>query len=875
MIKKRYNPKEIEEKCISFWEKNNIFEFKDKKNLEKFCIMMPPPNITGNLHMGHALTFTLQDILVRFQRKLGKSVLWQPGTDHAGIATEIIVEKNLKKINKKKKELGRKQFINEVWKWKNKSGNEITKQLKKLGTSIDWSRSRFTMDEGLSKSVTKVFIDLYNQGLIYRDKRLVNWDTSLQTAVSDLEVNQKEINGKLWYIKYKIFDSDEYIQVATTRPETMFGDKAIAIHPNNKKLKKFIGMQAIIPISGVSIPILADNYADPKKGSGAVKITPAHDFNDFLVGKKHNLGVINIFDKYGRLNNNVPKNYFKLDRFEARKKIVNELKECNHFVKVVSNKMIVPIGERSGSIIEPYLTEQWFCDAKKLSSPIKNIISSSRLKFHPENWVNSFNHWIKNIEPWCISRQIWWGHRIPAWHSECGEIFVAANVEEAEKLAKKKLKRKKINLIQDNDVLDTWFSSALWPFSTLGWPEHSNELSRFYPTNVLITGFDIIFFWVARMVMMGLHFIKKVPFENVYIHPLVKDESGKKMSKSKGNVIDPLDIIKIYGADALRFTLASLSTQGRDIKLSDKLVENNRNFITKIWNVARFYELNNFKYNKSFKPNESKLIINIWIYNQYCKVHKQIINNLDNFNYNFACNNLYQFIWNDFCDLYIEFIKPYLKNKEYLEEINKTFSWIFKNMLNLANPFIPFITEEISYRLGFKKTYSLLKDSFHEIENLKLNKELILFNELTSFIKNLRIAIKENNLGEKNKITLYIFNQNKKIKFLRTFKLIIFSIFNIELVESVEESKKNDFYYFISSEIKYGFQIKKNNLKNKDLIKKINFYKKEILFFNKKLENKNFVNNAPKFVVKEQEEKLKSAERNLKLLENSISDKNV
>ncbi len=731
------------------------------------------------------------------------------------------------------------------------------------------------MDEGLSKSVTKVFIDLYNQGLIYKDKRLVNWDTSLQTAVSDLEVNQKEIDGKLWYIKYKILDSDEYVQVATTRPETMFGDKAIVIHPNNKKLKKFIGMQAIIPISGVSIPILADNYADPKKGSGAVKITPAHDFNDFLVGKKHNLNVINIFDKYGRLNNNVPKDYFKLDRFEARQKIINELKECNHLVKVELNKMIVPIGERSGSIIEPYLTEQWFCDAKKLSRPIKNIISLSKLKFYPENWVNSFNHWIKNIEPWCISRQIWWGHRIPAWYSECGEIFVAENVEEAEKLAKKKLKRKKIKLIQDNDVLDTWFSSALWPFSTLGWPEDNNELSRFYPTNVLITGFDIIFFWVARMVMMGLHFIKKVPFENVYIHPLVKDESGKKMSKSKGNVIDPLDIIKIYGADALRFTLASLSTQGRDIKLSDKLVENNRNFITKIWNVARFYELNNFKYDKSFNPHESKLIINVWIYNQYCKVHKQIINNLENFNYNFACNNLYQFIWNDFCDLYIEFIKPYLKNKEHFEEINKTFSWILKNMLNLANPFIPFITEEISYRLGFKETYTLLEESFHEIENLKLNKELILFNELTSFIKNLRIAIKENNLGEKNKITLYIFNQNKKIKFLKTFKLIIFSIFNVELIESVEERKKNDFYYFISSEIKYGFQIEKNNLKNKDLIKKITFYKKEILFFKKKLENKNFVNNAPKFVVKKQEEKLKSAERNLKLLENSIADNNV
>ena len=494
MIEKRYNPKTSEKACLSYWEKEKTFHFINDNDLRPFCIMMPPPNITGSLHMGHALTFSLQDILVRFQKKLGKSVLWQSGTDHAGIATEIIVEKKLREKNKKKKELGRKRFVNEIWKWKEESGNSIIKQLKRLGTAVDWSRKRFTMDQGLSEAVNKVFVSLFDEGIIYRDKRLVNWDPKLETAVSDLEVNQKEVNGKIWYLKYKIFNSDDFIEVATTRPETIFGDVAIAVHPDNKKYCKLINKFVIVPVSNKKIPIIADTYADPNKGSGAVKITPAHDFNDFLVGKRHSLEIINIFNKSAKLNENVTKEFIGLDRFEAREKLIHLLRKGGNLLKEEQNVMTIPIGDRSGAIIEPFITDQWFCDAKELSKPIKKMIKDSEIKFHPESWVNTFNHWIENIEPWCISRQIWWGHRIPAWYLDSGEMFVAENLEEVKIKVEKKLGTTKFKLYQDQDVLDTWFSSALWPFSTLGWPKKNEELNKYYPTDVLITGFDIIFF---------------------------------------------------------------------------------------------------------------------------------------------------------------------------------------------------------------------------------------------------------------------------------------------------------------------------------------------------------------------------------------------
>ena len=737
-LEKRFSFKEVENEFIYEWNKDKIFEFKSSKNSNTFCIMMPPPNVTGSLHMGHALTFTLQDILIRFNKKLGKDVLWQPGTDHAGIATEIVVEKQIvEKNGVSKKQIGREKFLKKIWEWKKISGNKIVDQLRRLGTSVDWSISRFTMDEGLSLSVKKVFIELFNKGLIYQDKRLVNWDTVLETAVSDLEVNQKEIEGILWFIKYKIYEDDEFITVATTRPETMFGDAAIAVHPQNKKLNKYIGKKANIPFSKKLIPIIADKYADPKKGSGAVKITPAHDFNDFLIGKKHNLDFINIFNKNAKLNENVPKKFFGLDRYKARDLILKNLKKLDLLEKQTKNKMVLPIGERSGSVIEPFMTKQWFVDSKKLCEDVKKIIKKDELKFFPSSWMNTFKYWIENIEPWCISRQIWWGHRIPVWYSDKNTKIAAENFDEAKKILKKKRPNEKISH-QDNDVLDTWFSSALWPFSTLGWPNKNSLLKKYYPTNVLVTGFDIIFFWVARMVMMGLFFMKKIPFQNIYIHPLVRDENGEKMSKSKGNVIDPLELIELYGADSLRYTLVNLSTQGRDIKLSNKLVENSRNFITKLWNVARFSQFNKFSFNKNYNFEKNKLPINDWILKRYDETQKNVIKHLNNFKFNLLVQELYHFIWNDFCDVYIELSKIYLKDKKNFDEISNNFSYVFKLVLNLINPVIPFVSEKISKDLNYVKS-SLFSEKF-VIKNEKkvLKKGSNEFNKIIELIRNLR-----------------------------------------------------------------------------------------------------------------------------------------
>ena len=567
-----YNHSEIENKIYNFWEKKKLFKpIKNKTKNKSFSIVIPPPNVTGSLHMGHALNNTIQDLLIRFKRNQGFETLWQPGTDHAGIATQMVVEKQLLKKGLSRQSLGREKFVKEIWKWKSKSGNEIVSQLKKLGSSCDWSRERFTMDDGLSKAVIKVFVDLYNQKLIYKDLKLVNWDPVLQTAVSDLEVVQKEIEGKLYYIKYSIKDSDQFLTVATTRPETMFGDVALAVNPKDERYKNFVGKTAIIPVANREIPIIEDIYADPTQGSGVVKITPAHDFNDFIVGERNSLKKINILTKDAKLNDNVPADFVGLDRFDARDKLVSTLNDLSSLEKVENIKHAVPFGDRSNSIIEPYLTEQWFLDAKKLSKEAILNVKNKKTSFFPENWSKTYYQWMENIQPWCISRQLWWGHQIPAWYTPSGEIIVANNSNEAKKLAKKKFK-KNLNLTQDNDVLDTWFSSALWSFATFGWPKKTYELKRFYPTSVLVTGFDIIFFWVARMMMMSLYFAKKVPFSDVYVHALVRDEKGQKMSKSKGNVIDPLVLINEFGADALRFTLIAMSSPGRDVKLAKERV---------------------------------------------------------------------------------------------------------------------------------------------------------------------------------------------------------------------------------------------------------------------------------------------------------------
>ena len=767
-----------------------------------------------------------------------------------------IVEKN----GFSKKQIGREKFLKKIWEWKKISGNKIVDQLRRLGTSVDWSISRFTMDEGLSLSVKKVFIELFNKGLIYQDKRLVNWDTVLETAVSDLEVNQKEIEGILWFIKYKIYEDDEFITVATTRPETMFGDAAIAVHPHNKKLNKYIGKKANIPFSKKLIPIIADKYADPKKGSGAVKITPAHDFNDFLIGKKHNLDFINIFNKNAKLNENVPKKFFGLDRYKARDSILKNLKKLDLLEKQTKNKMVLPIGERSGSVIEPFMTKQWFVDSKKLCEDVKKIIKKDELKFFPSSWMNTFKYWIENIEPWCISRQIWWGHRIPVWYSDKNTKIAAENFDEAKKILKKKRPNEKISH-QDNDVLDTWFSSALWPFSTLGWPNKNSLLKKYYPTNVLVTGFDIIFFWVARMVMMGLFFMKKIPFHNIYIHPLVRDENGEKMSKSKGNVIDPLELIELYGADSLRYTLVNLSTQGRDIKLSNKLVENSRNFITKLWNVARFSQFNKFSFNKNYNFEKNKLPINDWILKRYDETQSNVIKHLNNFKFNLLVQELYHFIWNDFCDVYIELSKIYLKDKKNFDEISNNFSYVFKLVLNLINPVIPFVSEKISKDLNYVKS-SLFSEKF-VIKNEKktLKKGSNEFKKIIELIRNLRPQLSN---VKKINFELIMFSNNR-VQWIEDNKSLIKLFFNINKL-SYSTKKKCDFD-FISSGFKFAmlYENKEKNNVN-EIEKKIKFYENEVKFFEKKLKNQSFLDKAPLKIVNENKAKLKEALKNLNLL---------
>ncbi len=863
MLEKRFNFKEVEAKCLESWSKKKTFSFDRKSKKKPFCIMMPPPNVTGSLHMGHALTFTLQDILIRFNKKIGKNVLWQPGTDHAGIATEIVVEKQLMEKNKKtKRDLGRDKFIQKIWEWKKESGNRILNQMNRLGAAVDWKMSRFTMDEGLSDAVNEVFIELYNKGMIYKDKRLVNWDPKLETAISDLEVNQKQTNGKMWFIEYEVLEKNTLI-VGTTRPETIFADTAIAVHPDNQKFKHLIGRSAIIPILKRKIPIIADDYADPKKGSGAVKITPAHDFNDFEVGKKHDLDFINILDKKGNLNNNVPSEFVGLNRFHARKKLISELEKEGKIKNIEDNKMVIPYGDRSGEIIEPYLTDQWFLDTKKICIAVNDAIKKNKITFYPNSWMNTFKHWIKNIEPWCISRQIWWGHRIPIWYSDNDEVIAAKSKAEA----KKKLKTINTNskiIYQESDVLDTWFSSALWPFSTLGWPNKNELLKNFYPTDVLVTGFDIIFFWVARMIMMGLEFINDIPFKNIYIHPLVKDENGQKMSKSKGNVIDPIEIINIYGSDALRYTLANLSTQGQDIKLSNKVVENSRNFITKIWNVARFSQFNKFSYEKNFSPESCKLSLNIWILSKFSEIQKKVIKNLESFKFNLFISELYHFIWNDFCDLYIELSKNYMQVEKDKIEISNTFNYVFSKSLNLINPVIPFITEKIGKELGYIKDSYFNESLIDDLKIIKRKKTISDFNSFIELIKKIRVELGNK---QKNASTLIILS-SKKIQWLDDNFFLINSIFNFNTIKYqtkiIDKNKKiivvSGVKLFLESEGSDDVSVKKS------LSKKIDFYKNEIKFFSKKLDNKNFLQKAPSSIIQEQKKKLNEAQRNLKLL---------
>jgi valyl-tRNA synthetase len=740
MIEKNYQPADIETRMSRIWEESGAFKAgrAERRDAKPFTIVIPPPNVTGSLHMGHALNNTLQDILCRFERMRGRDVLWQPGTDHAGIATQMVVERQLMERQQPgRRDMGREKFVERVWQWKAESGGVIINQLKRLGASCDWSRERFTMDEGLSRAVAKVFVELHRQGLIYKDKRLVNWDPKLLTAISDLEVQQTEVKGSLWYLRYplqgKAFNPEDpstFIVVATTRPETMLGDTAVAVNPDDERYTDLVGKHVILPLVGRRIPILADEYSDPEKGSGAVKVTPAHDFNDFEVGRRHNLPQISVFDQEGCLALAGNEDYLRglpegsaqlaeefngMDRFVARKQIVARLEDFGFVERIEPNTHMVPHGDRSGVIIEPYLTDQWYVDAKTMAQPAIAAVRSGATTFVPKNWEKTYFEWMENIQPWCISRQLWWGHQIPAWYGPDGKVFVAETEEEAvgnalgyyveqevitpeqgDEMARDPAQREGF-ITRDEDVLDTWFSSGLWPFSTLGWPDETPELARYYPTDVLVTGWDIIFFWVARMMMMGLHFMEQAPFSTVYIHRLVRDEKGAKMSKSKGNVIDPLGVIDDFGADALRFALARGAAHSHDIKLSPQLVETNRNFATKLWNACRFAEMNDCMLPAGFDPTQAKQTLNRWIAHETVRATREATEAIETYRFNDAANGIYRFVWNVYCDWYLELAKPVLMGEEgdAKTETRAMVAWARDEILKLLHPFMPFITEEL------------------------------------------------------------------------------------------------------------------------------------------------------------------------------------
>ncbi len=724
MLSKSHSPAETEPAQYAGWEREGAFAAHPERNAAPFTIMIPPPNVTGTLHVGHALTMTVQDTLIRYRRMQGRDALWQPGTDHAGIATQMVVERLLASEGTTRQAIGREAFLERVWQWKGESGGAITSQLRRLGASLDWPRERFTMDEGLSDAVRRVFVTLYREGLIYRDRRLVNWDPKFQSAISDLEVESREIRGSIWHLRYPLADgSGRSITVATTRPETMLGDTAVAVNPEDARYADLVGQEVILPLTGRHIPIIADAYSDPEKGTGAVKITPAHDFNDFEVGRRHNLDMPSVLDREAKItlaeitlhtvdglaDPDWTATLDGMDRFDARKTIVAELERLEILVDTVAHTNQVPHGDRSGVPIEPLLTVQWYCNAAELAKPAIAAVETGKTTFVPQQWENTFFAWMCDIQPWCISRQLWWGHRIPAWYGPDGTVFVEETETEAEAAAAVHYGAPTA-LTRDDDVLDTWFSSALWPFSTLGWPEQTPELAKYYPGDVLVTGFDIIFFWVARMMMMGLHFMGDVPFRTVYIHGLVRDERGQKMSKSKGNVIDPLALIDQFGADSLRFTINRLCGPGRDVKLGAAAVENGRGFITKLWNAARFCEMNAMRPDPGFTPAQATLPLTRWLLAAAADAIVEATAALDAFRFDDYAAACYRFVWNTYCDWFLEFAKPALASPDSAEalEVRQAAAHVLGIILRLLQPAIPYVTEELWGEFGFGPANSLI-----------------------------------------------------------------------------------------------------------------------------------------------------------------------
>lgn len=921
-MKEKYNPKDIESKWYQFWEKNNYFIPKFDSNSEKFCIQLPPPNVTGSLHMGHAFNQTIMDIFIRYHRMRGDNTCWIVGTDHAGIATQIVVERQLLKDGISRLDLGREKFTKKIWEWILNYGNNIKKQMRSIGSSVDWSKEYFTMDDKLSSVVNKVFVDLYNQGLIYRSKRLVNWDPILSTAISDLEIENVEQQGFMYYIAYPLLESkDNSVIVATTRPETLLGDVAVAVNPDDIRYKNLIGKELILPLTGGrTVPIIKDKYVDKDFGTGCVKITPAHDFNDYQIGKRANTNLINIFDFKAKILKHaqvfdysgvqldeisLPNNYIGLDRFDARGKIVEDLKANNFLVKIEKRKLFIPKGDRTGSVIEPMLTSQWFVSMDKvalndpsnmsLSEKARYLVKSGQVKFIPENWINTFNHWMNNIQDWCVSRQLWWGHQIPAWYDDDGNIYVAYNEHEASRISGKS------NLKREEDVLDTWFSSALVPFASLGWPDDTIELRSFLPSSLLVTGYEIIFFWISRMMMFTYHFTGKTPFKEVYIHGMVLDNHGKKMSKSEGNVIDPLDVIEginledllikrttglrkpeneikikndtiknypkgisAYGADALRFSMASYASLGRSINFDLKRCEGYRNFCNKLWNATRFIlvniENNNINLNNSF--NYSYSFVDSWIISILQGLINNITQSLDNFRVDLAANFLYEFVWNEYCDWYLELSKVVFQqenNEDILMTTVNTLLVVLEVILILLHPFIPFITEELWHivmkLLNNKKTDSLIvtnwpvsslekidNNSLIKIENLK---------EIVNIIRNLRCNM---NISPSEKIPLFI-NGNDIDESIFKYLIYLCKLESINFINNFSDFEEVPFAIFKNTRLilKIAIDNKKELLRLK---KEQDRLLKSISKLQSKLENQNYVEKAPYNLVQKDKHEL-------------------
>ncbi|MCS7280711.1 MAG: valine--tRNA ligase [Desulfobacterota bacterium] len=858
MLEKVYNPKNVEEKWYKFWLDKGYFTAKTDSELKPFSIVIPPPNVTGSLHMGHALNNTLQDIVVRYKRMAGFNTLWLPGTDHAGIATQNVVERELAKENLKREDLGRDGFLKRVWEWKEKYGRTIMEQLMKLGCSLDWTRERFTMDEGLSRAVREVFVRLYEEGLIYRGYYIINWCPRCKTALSDLEVEHEEEKGFLYYVRYPLERGAEFLVVATTRPETMLGDTAVAVNPEDARYKKYVGSFAVLPIAERKIPIIADPHVDPNFGTGVLKVTPAHDFYDFEIGKKHNLPQIKVIDEDGRMNENAFL-FAGLDRFECRRLLLEELKKRNLFEKQEPYSLVLGKCYRCKTVVEPSLSLQWFVKMKPLAEPAIEVVRSKRVRIIPEMWEKVYFDWMNNIKDWCISRQIWWGHRLPVWYCKmCEKTYVSReDLELCESCGQR--------LIQDEDVLDTWFSSALWPFSTLGWPKKTKDLEIFYPTSLLVTGFDILFFWVARMIMMGLKFMGDVPFREVYIHALVRDAEGKKMSKSRGNVIDPLIMIEKYGCDAFRFTLAMLTSQGRDILLSTERIEGSRNFVNKIWNAARlslpFLEGMDFFEEGSFR-NDSTFLPDRWIVTRLVKVIKRVTDALESYHFNEASIALYDFIWHEFCDWYLELIKPNLYGRVSVFDSKKTrltLFFTFRSILKLLHPFMPFITEEIYQMLPHKEKESIMIDSYPKADESLMDEEaerkMSVIIETIDAIRRIRGEV---NIQPNVKIDAHIKAKDKEelLKLYVPYVMELAKLRNVFFVEeeiqekcAIEVVDDVEIYIPLTDIIDVDKEISRIEKEMKRLDEEL-----EKVF--KKLNNKDFLEKAPPEVIEKNKETL-------------------